>query len=104
MVQNPPDWSFWNICVVGKPVRRHRLSRPAAEAPRLPWVLEDWVSLHTAGPTQGSASLRLGVPAPRLDLRPSGYPGPFKRRFLSTGLLRCGWSAISLIKAGFSEF
>lgn len=64
MVQNPPDWSFWNICVVGKPVRRHRLSRPAAEAPRLPWVLEDWVSLHTAGPTQGSASLRLGVPAP----------------------------------------
>ena len=62
-VQNPLDWSFLEYLRSGK-TRQKAPPEPAAEAPRPPWVLEDWVSLHTAGPTRGSASLRPGVPAP----------------------------------------
>lgn len=46
-VQNPLDWSFLEYLRSGK--TRQKALPPAAEAPRLPWVLEDWVSLHTAG-------------------------------------------------------
>ena len=46
-VQNPLDWSFLEYLRSGK--THQKAPPPATEAPRLPWVLEDWVSLHTAG-------------------------------------------------------
>ena len=40
-VQNPLDWSFLEYLRSGK--TRQKALPPAAEATRLPWVLEDWV-------------------------------------------------------------
>lgn len=95
-VQNPLDWSFLEYLRSGK--TRQKALPPAAEATRLPWVLEDWVSLHTARQCLPEA----GGAGPARICGPQDTPPPSGGT--STGLIRCGWSAISLIKAGFSEF